>query len=72
MVRVRRSSVWASDSWTSFAPDTTGERYQLLFDEYAYLTRNNPGWDLSTIRDMTSRERKYWFDMSIVRKLERE
>jgi hypothetical protein len=72
VVRVRRSSTSTSASSTCFEPDKTGTRYQALYEEYTFLTRNNPGWNLTTIRDLTARERRYWFDVAIVRSMRGE
>ena len=69
---MRRSSASSWDSWTSFAPDRTGERYQSLYVEYDLLTRTNPGWNLTTIRDMPRRERTFWFDVALARTIERQ
>lgn len=65
MVCVSRSSTSTSASSTSFAPDTTGERYEDLYQQYDILTRTNPGWNLSSIRDMTTRERTYWLEVAV-------
>ena len=62
---VRRSSTSTSASSTSFAPDRTGERYQDLYDQYGLLTRTNPGWNLTSIRELTYRERAYWLEVAV-------
>jgi hypothetical protein len=34
---------------------------------YVFLTRSNPGWNLTTIRELTVRERLYWLDVALVK-----
>lgn len=64
-MRVSRSSTSTSASSTSFAPDSTGERYEDLYQQYDILTRSNPGWSLTSIRDMAYRERTYWLEVAV-------
>lgn len=56
----------ASASSTSFAPSTGGVTpYTLLFEQYALLTRTNPGWSLTESRDIPVRERVYWLQLAL-------
>lgn len=63
-MRVSRSSCSVSVSSTSFGSDTTP--YTELFKQYDLLTRSNPGWSLTEIRELAYRERVFWLKVAIV------
>lgn len=52
------SSPSRSAGRTSFAPSE-----QALYLNYDVIALNYPGWNLTEIRAMTMRQRKYWFAM---------